>query len=461
MGSERAETFKLASEINKIGRTLRQMRFQRSAIYFLAFVLPPLSVGVTLALMSMSEVMVHKEPAALSAKLPAPLARKNGNALAEILLGANGTQLTELMAPAEILGETGSIDLRTVALERKLLPTTGEISILPDYDYANSPVADILIIPSILESEDSATLNFIRERAPKAKWILTLGEGARLAAKAKLVEGKKATTHFMAFDDLKKTYPATLWTWGPPFITDGNIISSQGITASIEATLELVAQFRSREDAVKIREKLKISPFAFREEPKPELKISDVLRLMMNAGYDWNKLTIGTLLYPGVSELGIASLLDSLPRTQNLRVFSISDRRAFVYSAHGLALVPTEAISDSIHADYVAVPSSGQSEIAEPKIFNAWVGTNGIHLKTFQTVAPGQAFAGALGWIAELEDNSSMAHLVGKFIGIPATPEKGSAVSALWLRPFLVGLLGLLLCYFIFRRKDAAKKHSI
>jgi transcriptional regulator GlxA family with amidase domain len=73
--------------------------------------------------------------------------------------------------------------------------------------------------------------------------------GAFLLGQAGLLEGRKATTHWMSLDRLAEEYPRTQVQCGVRWVDEGNLVTSAGIEAGIDMSLHLVERLLGREAA--------------------------------------------------------------------------------------------------------------------------------------------------------------------------------------------------------------------
>jgi transcriptional regulator GlxA family with amidase domain len=73
--------------------------------------------------------------------------------------------------------------------------------------------------------------------------------GARLLAKAGLLDGLRATTHHENIDELRGLAPAAIVTPDERFTDNGKICTSGGITAGIDLSLHVVARLLGAEAA--------------------------------------------------------------------------------------------------------------------------------------------------------------------------------------------------------------------
>ena len=76
--------------------------------------------------------------------------------------------------------------------------------------------------------------------AVTARRVASVCSGAFLLAEAGLLNGKRATTHWLAATDLAGRYPTV--DGNPIYIKDGDVWTSAGVTAGIDLALALVAE---------------------------------------------------------------------------------------------------------------------------------------------------------------------------------------------------------------------------
>ncbi len=142
---------------------------------------------------------------------------------------------------------TGPVPFTVTTVAERLSPpvtTRSGLRIVPYYTYANAPAADILVVPGGLgarhERGNPATVGFIQRQAQQAEIVLSVCTGALLMGAAGLLEGLTATTHHAALAELAATAPNCRVVDGQRFVDNGQVITSAGITAGIDAALYVV-----------------------------------------------------------------------------------------------------------------------------------------------------------------------------------------------------------------------------
>ncbi len=432
------------------------MNIRSFASKTIAFLLPPFLVGGLTVTQTVRDIMRHSEPKAISRKQDAPENRyperrslDPAKPTALFVLSAQGTEAMDLLGPWEVLGASGAFNLVAAAPERNPVATTGALGVLPDYSFAEAPAADILILPAVVDPMDQRLIQFVRARAPLAKEVVTFCEGARLAGFAGLLDGKQVATHFIAREDMIRDYPHTRFPLGHRWIRDGNLLSSAGVTGSLDAALALVAAHQGQASARAVAEKLGLT---FSETGAatrdPGLHPGDRARLILNAGFDWGRKYFGVLVAPGVSELSLASWVDSIPRTLSSRVFTVASTRKFIPSRFGLILIPTDGLEDAFPPARFVTPSFPDAPGAVPDAAVAqWLKDYQVMSDDMRAEAPAKSLDRAFQRLSD-EGAGSVTGVAARLmeytpsIEIP-THSHDSKLYGFLVRALLLGALGL------------------
>jgi transcriptional regulator GlxA family with amidase domain len=101
--------------------------------------------------------------------------------------------------------------------------------------------ADLIAVPAhTTGGVDERFLDVIRDAHARGAWILSVCSGAFVLAQAGILDGRKATTHWMHSDRLAAEYPAITVDPDVLFVQDGRVITSAGTASGIDAALHLV-----------------------------------------------------------------------------------------------------------------------------------------------------------------------------------------------------------------------------
>lgn len=138
-----------------------------------------------------------------------------------------------------------------VTTEQDLSPVMSDLglAITPTMTMAEAPQdLDVLFVPGGTEGTLSVmgradTIAWIKDRASRAKHITSVCTGSMVLAKAGLLKGKKATSHWVTRDVLADfgAIPTN-----ERVVRDGNILTGAGVSAGLDFAIALVEQLRGR-----------------------------------------------------------------------------------------------------------------------------------------------------------------------------------------------------------------------
>jgi transcriptional regulator GlxA family with amidase domain len=133
----------------------------------------------------------------------------------------------------------------TVAAERIPVPARHGLPVIANYTFAEGPRADVLIVPGGIVDQplgDPATLAWLKAASSDAALTASVCTGAFLLAKIGLLEGRQATTHWEDIPALRAAHPDLIVVENVPYVDEGRIVTSAGISAGIDMSLHLVAR---------------------------------------------------------------------------------------------------------------------------------------------------------------------------------------------------------------------------
>jgi transcriptional regulator GlxA family with amidase domain len=101
--------------------------------------------------------------------------------------------------------------------------------------------ADLVAVPAHeIFGIDERYLQVIRDAEARGAWVLSVCSGAFALAQAGILEGRRATTHWMHTDRLARLYPGTEVDADVLFVEDRQVVTSAGTAAGIDAALHIV-----------------------------------------------------------------------------------------------------------------------------------------------------------------------------------------------------------------------------
>jgi transcriptional regulator GlxA family with amidase domain len=115
------------------------------------------------------------------------------------------------------------------------------------------PVDTLLVAGSVGEMRYEADfLDWLRDQSGKARRFGSVCTGALMLAKAGLLDGRRATTHWNWCEELARDYPRIKVDPTPIYVRDGNCYTSAGVTAGIDLALALVEEDLGRSIALQV-----------------------------------------------------------------------------------------------------------------------------------------------------------------------------------------------------------------
>jgi len=112
--------------------------------------------------------------------------------------------------------------------------------------------ADIIIVPAWSDAGEPTSPELtaaLRQANEQGKLIVGLCLGAFALGHAGLLDGREATTHWVAREMFAQSFPHTLFRPDVLYVADGNIITSAGTVAAIDCCLHLLRERHGSEAA--------------------------------------------------------------------------------------------------------------------------------------------------------------------------------------------------------------------
>ena len=130
-----------------------------------------------------------------------------------------------------------------VSPEKGVLRGYGGVVIKPDAPWSAIHSADTIVLPGWrdpAETPPQILLDALSAASARGARILSICSGAFIVAATGLLAGKRATTHWLFTDDFKRMFPAVTLEEDVLYVDEGNLITSAGSAAGVDACLHLV-----------------------------------------------------------------------------------------------------------------------------------------------------------------------------------------------------------------------------
>ncbi|NLR98271.1 thiamine biosynthesis protein ThiJ [Rhizobium sp. P38BS-XIX] len=316
----------------------------------LAFILAISAAGAAFA----TESVLH---------LP-PLKPGHTRPLIAIAADNAGTETTDLVVPYGVISDAGIADITIVSTHQGAIDLMPALKIMPDttmseFDRAHPEGADIIIVPAMHDSRNSDVVSWIGEQSSKRAVVVSICEGAWLAARAGVFEGRRATTHWYAFDKIRHAFPHTHWVRDQRYVVDGSVVSTTGVTASIPVSLALVDAIAGPAKARSVATHLGVSDWGISHDTSSfRMTTSRLFRFAQNSLAFWRHETVRLPVRDGFDEIALALTADAWSRTYRSQAI-VAEKSSLIRSRNGLVLIPeTPSNSDGPALEIPAFPSA-------------------------------------------------------------------------------------------------------
>ena len=178
----------------------------------------------------------------------------------------DGVEELDFAGPYEVLTAWSRmserpINVRTVASSAAAVRCSHDLRVVPDTTWADVGKLDLLVLPGgdtrPLQA-DEGFLERLRGVAGSGTLMTSVCTGALVYAKAGLLDGRPATTHWSALDRLADL--GVNVDRDARFVDDGDVVTAAGVSAGIDMALHLVARLESVERAQAVRRYIQYDP---------------------------------------------------------------------------------------------------------------------------------------------------------------------------------------------------------
>ncbi len=135
--------------------------------------------------------------------------------------------------------------------------------VLPDHSLTDHPPLDVVLVPGGMgtrrEVANATVIDWITATAKNAGWVTSVCTGSLLLHEAGPARNRRVATHFSFEDALEKRGEITV-VRDVRYVVDGNLVTSQGVSAGIDMALWLVGRLHGRDHARAVRRYIQYDP---------------------------------------------------------------------------------------------------------------------------------------------------------------------------------------------------------
>jgi transcriptional regulator GlxA family with amidase domain len=169
-------------------------------------------------------------------------------------------EVLDFCGPFEVFGVCGRrsgitpFEVHTVA-ERRPVIARNKLNVNPTYLFADAdaPKPDIVVVPggygTRREMHNPVVLDWVLKAQRDAELLLSVCTGALILGAAGLLDGLEATTHYGAYDELRKAAPSCIVRTDQRYVDSGAVVTSAGVSAGIDMALHVVERLHGTDVA--------------------------------------------------------------------------------------------------------------------------------------------------------------------------------------------------------------------
>jgi transcriptional regulator GlxA family with amidase domain len=170
--------------------------------------------------------------------------------------------LLDAIGPYEVLRSLPGTRIRFVTVDgAPIRPDTRALTLVPEAGIDAVTTADIVLVPGgpgdALMQADERVCRWLRAIDATTTWTTSVCTGSLILGAAGLLQGRRATSHWMAYDQLAShgALPTA-----HRFVEDGKYITAAGVSAGIDMALELMRRIAGDEIAQAIQLAIEYDP---------------------------------------------------------------------------------------------------------------------------------------------------------------------------------------------------------
>lgn len=199
-----------------------------------------------------------------------------------------GTELLDTTGPWAVLGYANEVTGRASYAPELLAPLGGTVPTRHGLALAGarplslaSPgrLPDLLVVAggspdTPVPAAEAAVATWLRKHHQRIPRVISICTGAFVLGEARLLDGRRATTHWAYLEELKRRFPRARVVDDDIFLRQGRVWTSAGITAGIDLMLAVVEEDHGHAVAMAVAKALVL----FLRRPGRQAQFSPVLR---------------------------------------------------------------------------------------------------------------------------------------------------------------------------------------
>lgn len=185
----------------------------------------------------------------------------------------NGAEELDFVGPWEVFAASAmvrNVEAKT-ELDRVVLigPTAEQVRcakglrVVPDHGFDDHPDLDVVLVPGGMgtrrEVDNPVFMNWLARVGTTCDWVTSVCTGSLLLHGCGLAAGKRVATHHGFEDEFEARGNVTI-VRDARWVRDGNVVSSQGVSAGIDMALWLIGEIHTPQHARAVQRYIQYAP---------------------------------------------------------------------------------------------------------------------------------------------------------------------------------------------------------
>jgi transcriptional regulator GlxA family with amidase domain len=190
----------------------------------------------------------------------------------------------DAIGPYEVLSRLPGANVAFVAADRGPVRTdNGMLTLLAEHSLQDMREPDILLVPGgpgeVAQRAGGAVLDWLRVADRTSTWTTSVCTGSLILAAAGLLDGRRATSHWLALEELGRLGAEPV---DERVVFDGKLVTAAGVSAGIDMALALAASVAGDTVAQAIQLGIEYDPQPPFDAGSPHKAPAEVVELLRN-----------------------------------------------------------------------------------------------------------------------------------------------------------------------------------
>lgn len=277
------------------------------------------------------------------------------------VIGDNrGTELSDFMVPYGILSQADIADVVAVSTQSGPIATFTDLghpafriagqTTISDFDKTYPDGADYVIVPA--QNDTPELLHWLVSQAGKGAVLVSICNGGMIVAETGIMNGRHATAHWSTEAHRIKQMGTVHWVKNARYVSDGNWVSSAGVSAAIPVSIALVEAIAGHARAAALAGRLGVTDWSAKHDSDAfhlHLGVNAVPLAKVIYTNHWLHAddAIGVPAQPEMDEVALALTVDAYSSTGRSRAFLVGPSDAPLRTRHGLEVLPDRVVGAS------------------------------------------------------------------------------------------------------------------